>query len=146
MKPKEFIAKLDDARVVAAIAEAEGRTSGEIRVFVSSRALGGDDVQKRAEARFVKLGMAATEERNGVLFYFIPRDRKFAIIGDSGIHEKCGTAFWTKIADALHTRLAAGKFTEGVVEAIARAGTALATHFPRRGDDPNELSDRVERD
>jgi uncharacterized membrane protein len=143
MKPKEFIEKIDDDRVVAAIAEAESMTSGELRVFVSSRALGNDDVQKRAEARFIKLGMTATAERNGVLFYFIPRDRKFAIVGDSGIHEKCGAAFWIEIAEALRRQLVAGKFTEGVVEAIAKAGAALATHFPQRGDDRNELGNEV---
>jgi uncharacterized membrane protein len=146
MKPKDFIAKLDDARVVAAIAEAERGTSGEIRVFVSSRALGGDDVQRRAEARFVKLRMTSTAERNGVLFYFIPRDRKFAIVGDRGIHEKCGDGFWKEIAAAMHERLARGQFTEGVVEAIARAGVALAAHFPGRHDDRNELPDEVDRD
>ena len=146
MKPKEFLAKLDDAQVVAAIAAAERETSGEIRVFVSRRTLGGDDVQRRAEARFVKLGMAATAARNGVLFYFVPRDRRFAIVGDRGIHEKCGDGFWTTTAAALHERLARGEFTEGVVEAIARAGAALAEHFPRGADDRNELRDEVERD
>jgi uncharacterized membrane protein len=146
MKPKDFLAKLDDDRVVAAIKEAERGTSGEIRVFVSSRALKGDDVQARAEARFVKLRMPATDERNGVMFYFVPRDRKFAIVGDRGIHEKCGANFWAEIAGALHGRLAKGEFTEGVVEAIGRAGAALARHFPGRHDDRNELSDTVERD
>jgi uncharacterized membrane protein len=145
MKPKEFIDQLDDARVVAAIADAERKTSGEIRVFVSSRALGNDHVQKRAEARFIKLGMAATAERNGVLFYFIPRDRKFAIVGDRGIHEKCGPEFWSGIAEVLHNQLAKGKFTEGVVEAIALAGAALEKHFPRAGSDRNELGDEIER-
>ena len=146
MKPKDFLAKLDDDRVVAAIQAAEQGTSGEIRVFVSSRALRGDDVQARAEARFVKLGMHATTDRNGVLFYFIPRDRKFAIVGDRGIHEKCGANFWAEIAAALHGRLAKGEFVEGVVEAIGRAGAALAGHFPRRPDDRNELPNAIERD
>jgi uncharacterized membrane protein len=146
MKPKEFIDQLDDARVIAAIVEAERKTSGEIRVFVSGRALGSDDVQKRAEARFEKLGMTATAERNGVLFYFIPRDRKFAIVGDRGIHEKCGPAFWTEIAEAMHRQLVQGKFTEGVVEAIAQAGAALAMHFPRRDDDRDELGNEIERE
>lgn len=146
MKPKDFLAKLDEDRVVAAIKEAERGTSGEIRVFVSSRALKGDNVQARAHARFVKLGMLATSERNGVLFYFIPRDRKFAIVGDRGIHEKCGANFWTETAAALHDRLANGEFTDAVVEAITRAGAALAEHFPSRNDDRNELSDSIERD
>jgi uncharacterized membrane protein len=147
MKPEEFYDRLDDARVVAAIAAAERRTSGEIRVFVSRRRLGRDDVLRRAEARFQKLGMTATAARNGVLIYLLPHDRKFAIVGDSGIHSKCGDAFWAEIAAGLRERLARGDFTEGVTEAIARAGEALAEHFPARaGDEPNELPDDVERD
>lgn len=145
MRPKDFYDQLDDARVVAAIAATERRTSGEIRVFISRRRLGRDDVLQRAQARFEKLGMTATAERNGVLLYLLPRDRKFAILGDRGIHEKCGDSFWTAIAARLRERLARGEFTDGVVEAITRAGEALAEHFPSRGDS-NELPDRIERD
>jgi uncharacterized membrane protein len=146
MKPKEFLEKLDEARIVAAIAAAERMTSGEIRVFVSSRRLGKDDVLRRAERRFLKLGMAATALRNGVLFYFVPRDRRFAIVGDRGIHERCGGEFWTEIASGLNVRLIRGEFTEGVAEAIAQAGAALAEHFPIGPKDRNELPDGVERD
>lgn len=146
MKPEHFHDKLDDARVVAAIAAAERRTSGEIRVFISRRRLGRDDVLARAQARFEKLGMTATAERNGVLLYILPHDQKFAILGDRGIHEKCGDAFWNAIAGHLRERLARGEFTDGVVEAVTRAGEALARHFPARGGDTNELPDHIERD
>jgi uncharacterized membrane protein len=146
MKPTDFCQQLDDVRVIAAIVAAERRTSGEIRVFVSRRALGGDDILQRAQARFEKLGMTATAARNGVLLYFLPRDRKFAILGDRGIHEKCGAAFWNSIAARLRERLARGEFTDGVVEAISTAGEALAAHFPCGPEDANELPDRIERD
>ena len=146
MKPKEFLDRLDDARVITAIEAAERRTSGEICVFVSARALDGDDVVARATARFEKLGMMATREHNGVLFYFMPKERKFAVIGDSGIHEKCGATFWQTIAAGLHERLARDEFTDGVVEAIERAGAALAVHFPRRYDDRDELPNEIARD
>jgi uncharacterized membrane protein len=146
MKPKEFLDRLDDARVTAAIDAAERRTSGEICVFVSARKLGRDDVEARAAARFEKLGLMATRERNGVLLYFAPRDRKFAVIGDRGIHEKCGSAFWQEIASGLHESLARGEFTDAVVAAIGRAGEALAVHFPSRGDDRDELPNAISRD
>ncbi len=146
MKPKEFHDKLDDARIVAAIQDAERRTSGEIRVFVTARKLGGDDPLKRAQARFVKLGMTATRERNGVLIYFAPHDQRFAIVGDEGIDRKCGPDFWKEISAQLQKRLVAGEFTDGIVEAIRNIGEALAGHFPRREDDVNELPDHVDRD
>jgi uncharacterized membrane protein len=146
MKPRDFLNQLDDARVVEAIMAAERRTSGEIRVFVSGRKLGSDEVVARAAARFEKLGMMATRERNGVLLYFVPRERKYAVIGDRGIHEKCGPDFWREIATGLHVRLVRGEFTEGVVEAIERAGEALARYFPSRGDDRDELPNEISRD
>lgn len=146
MKTKDFLAHLDDARVVAAIEAAERRTSGEIRVFVSRAAGGAGDVMARAAARFERLGMTATAERNGVLFYFEPRAQRFAVIGDAGIHARCGAEFWEAVAAELRAGLARGEFTAAVVAAIERAGAALAEFFPRRGDDRNELSDAVERD
>ncbi len=146
MKPRHFLDQLDDARVMAAIEAAERRTSGEIRVFVSRRRLGADDVVARAAKRFTKLGMTATGERNGVLLYFVPLDQRFAVIGDAGIHARCGEEFWGAIAAELRGHLAKGQFTEGVVAAIARCGEALAGHFPRRDDDRDELPNHVERD
>lgn len=146
MKPRTFLDQLDDVRVIAAIQEAERTTSGEIRVFVSARKLRGDDIIARAGRRFEKLGMTATRERNGVLLFFMPRERKFAVIGDIAIHEKCGSPFWEEIASGLRERLARGDFTEAVVQAVARAGKALAEHFPRNGDDHNELPDEIGRE
>lgn len=146
MKPADFLNKLDDHRVAEAIAAAEGITSGEIRVFVTERDLGHDDVLTRAKARFEKLGMTQTRERNAVLLYFAPVAQKFAIIGDRGIHEKCGQPFWEEVAAEMHTLLHENHFTEAVVGAVKKVGEVLARHFPRRPDDQNELPNVVERE
>jgi uncharacterized membrane protein len=87
--------------------------------------------------------MAATAARNGVLIFLAPRSRNFAVIGDRGVHEKCGPTFWTDLAAAMTERFKRAEFTEGLVHGIERAGERLATHFPRRGDDPNELSNDI---
>ena len=146
MKPGDFLQRLNDSEVVQAIQAAERTTSGEIRVFVTTRELGGDKVVDRAAARFEKLGMTATRERNGVLLYFAPHAQQFAIVGDKGIHEKCGEAFWSDVASGIGDKLKQGRFTEAVVEAIEKAGKALARHFPRSPDDRDELPNEVGRD
>jgi uncharacterized membrane protein len=146
MKPRDFIQKLDETKVVRAIQAAERKTSGEIRVFVTNRKLGSDNALKRAAARFEKLGMTATRERNAVLLYFVPRANQFAIVGDVGIHQKCGEAFWKDLASGIHNKLLQGRFTEAIVEAIEETGGILARYFPRRPDDRNELPNRVGRD
>jgi len=144
MTTKEFISHLDEAKVLAAIADAERQTSGEIRVFISSRAV--DDALKHAQQRFEKLGMTRTRERNGVLLYFAPLSRQFAICGDIGIHEKCGDTFWQSTVAEVGDHLRAGNFTEAIVHAAHRVGALLSEHFPRRHDDQNELTDEIIRD
>lgn len=141
MKANEFISKLDEARIVDAIAAAEARSSGEIRVFVAHGAV--DDALAAARDQFGRLGMTATRERNGVLVYIAPRSQQFAVWGDVGIHQKCGESFWREIVEAATNHLREGRFTEAVVEAVQRTGEVLARHFPRQPDDRNELPDNV---
>lgn len=144
MRPKEFIDHLDDDKIVAAIAEAERKTSGEIRVYVSHRKR--EDALAGARARFVKLGMARTRHRNAVLIYFAPLTHKFAIWGDVGVHTKCGEVFWQEIAGRMTASLKNGRFTEAAVLAVQSVGEVLARHFPREPDDKDELPNKVERD
>ena len=143
MKTNEFISLLDEAAVLAAVREAERRTSGEVRVFVSRRRLRGRGVSERARAEFHRLDMDTTEDRNAVLFYVVPRARAFAVVGDEAIDAKCGQSFWDETAQALEREFGQGRFTEGLVAGIRRAGDLLAEHFPRRSDDRNELPDAL---
>jgi uncharacterized membrane protein len=126
---------IDDDRVKAAIVAAEKLTSGEMRVSVSRFFWG--NVQRAAHRAFTRLGMRATRDRNGILFFVVPSRRRFAIIGDEGIHQKVGQEFWEK--------LVAGKFNEGLIRGIAEAGRLLGLHFPYAGDkDVNELADDID--
>ena len=141
---KQFLSKLDHDRIVAAIAEAESRTSGEIRVHVTRRKP--KDPETRARRRFEKLGMTKTAHRNGVLIYIAPNLRRFQILGDAGIHEKCGDDFWKETASAMEEHFRKGQFTEGILAGVEKAGRLLAQHFPRNPGDSNELQDEVSED
>ena len=141
---RKFLSKLDSDRIVAAIADAEKRSSGEIRVHITRRKP--DNVEERARRRFELLGMTRTAERNGVLFYVAPNLRRFQILGDSGIHEKCGDVFWKETAAGMEEHFHRGEFTEGLIHGIAKAGALLAEHFPRTDADTNELPDEVTED
>ena len=143
MKQKEFLDRLDQPRIVAAIASAEGRTSGEIRVHIQPRAKGGA-LRFVAEKTFERLGMTKTALRNGVLLFIASEEQQFVILGDKGIDEKVPAGFWDVIAAALGARFKAGAFTEGICEAIEAAGQHLAAWFPRSADDLNELSDDID--
>ena len=144
MKPREFITQLDEAKIVAAIAEAERRTSGEIRVYVSHKQR--EDALAAAHVRFRKLGMTKTRHRNAVLIYFAPLTHKFAIVGDTGIHEKCGDNFWQAIASEMSDLLKKQLFTEAIITAVKKVGEVLGRHFPRGKDDRNELPNKIVQD
>ena len=134
--------KIDHPRVVAAIAAAEQRTSGEIRVVVTQQKA--EEPVLMAQQHFQRLGMTQTAARNGVLIFVAPASHTFAVIGDRGVHAKCGDGFWRELAAAMTERFKRGEFTDALVLGIERAGTLLAEHFPRRPDDRNELPDDVE--
>ena len=137
-----FFSKLDSDRIVSAIAEAEHRSSGEIRVHVTLRKP--DDLESRARRRFERLGMTNTAERNGVLFYIAPAVRRFQILGDSGIHERCGPDFWREVAAEMEESFRRGEFTEGVVRGVGKVGDLLTRHFPRSKADKNELPNAID--
>lgn len=144
MRPKSFLEQLNDTTILQAIADAEARSSGEVRIYVTRHAA--KDVLAEAAEAFTRLGMRRTALRNGVLLYFAPKSQQFAIVGDEAIHARCGQEFWTQVSAAMSDRFKAGEFTTGVLAGITRVGELLAKHFPRSGDDRNELPDRVERD
>jgi uncharacterized membrane protein len=141
MKASDFFSKEQQSRIRDAIKDAEEATSGEIRVHIESSVTG--DVLDRAAWIFKKLGMQATAERNGVLFYLAVTSRKFAIIGDSGINAKVPEGFWDKIKELLERHFKEGKFTEGLAEGILMAGKQLKAHFPHQSNDINELPNDI---
>jgi uncharacterized membrane protein len=146
VKPDAFLDALDDARVVAAIREAESLSRAEIRVHVTDEPV--VDVQAAATAAFEKLEMTRTAERNGVLLYFAPETQRFAVLGDAGIHGASRPGFWAQVAETMAPHFRAGRFTDGVVAGVQAVGVELARLFPRRpGEaDVNELPDAVSRD
>lgn len=140
---RKLMRTIDAERVKAAIAAAERQTSGEIRVSVARFFWG--SVRHAAEQAFARLGMTATKDRNGVMFFIVPARKKFVVLGDEGIHAKAGQEFWDSLAGVMSARFRKGEFTEGLVEAIGEAGRLLAAHFPYEGAaDVNELPDDVD--
>jgi uncharacterized membrane protein len=128
MKTKHFLNAVDHDRIVAAIAAAEERTSGEIRVFVSRQ--NPENALDVANKWFKKLKMDETPDRNGVLILVAPRAHKFAVVGDTGIHAKCGNPFWLQVVEMMQSHFKNEKYTDALVVAIGRLGELLAAHFP----------------
>ncbi len=140
---KKLLKVIDRDKVREAIRLAELRTSGEVRVSVSRYFWG--SVRKVAERAFDRLGMSKTKERNGILFFIVPARRRFAVLGDEGIHAKVGQKFWDSVAAHLSEHFHKGEYTEGLVDAIGEAGERLAVHYPYDAEtDVNELPDDID--
>ena len=142
MRSREFLSKLEHDRIVRAIREAESNTSGEIRVYVQRGKLNADPLIV-AQKQFQKLHMNKTQERNAVLIFVAPRARKFAVVGDKALHEKCGDEFWQRIVDGMRAHFQNEKFSHALAEAIKEIGNVLATHFPQTSRPSNELPDEI---
>ncbi len=141
MKASRFFSQEQQDKILKAIREAERATSGEIRVHIETRCT--ENPLDRAAWIFNRLGMDKTAKRNGVLFYLAVKERKFAIIGDSGINSVVREGLWDEIRELLKMNFTDGRFTEGLTAAILLAGQQLKTFFPRKTDDINELPDTI---
>ena len=138
---KKLFSKADKDAIVSAIKEAEKNTSGEVRVHIETSFKG--DVLDQAAYVFNKLGMLATEQRNGVLFYLAAKNKAFAILGDAGINSKVPEDFWEDIKATMQEEFQAGNMAVGLTKGIQMAGEKLKEHFPYQSDDVNELPDEI---
>ena len=137
MSAKKFFTSEQQKAIVQAIADAELNTSGEVRVHIDDHCK--EDVLAKAAKTFHKLKMNKTKLRNGVLFYLAVNDKKFAILGDKGIHEKVEDNFWDNIKEEMLLHFKKNQFTDGLSKGIKMAGEKLKNHFPLQSDDINEL-------
>ncbi len=140
----DFIPSEGQRRIADAITAAERHTTGEICVHVTPRCRG--DVVRRATKTFNRLHLYTTKHRNAVLIFVAYEDRKFAILGDTGINEAVPKGFWDGEVAELGKYLKAGRPVDGLCEIIARMGDRLSEYFPGERDDENELSNEVSYD
>jgi len=140
-KDKEPFSSSEKLQITSAIEEAEMSSSGEIRVHVDLSCT--KEPVERAIECFDKLGMSATELRNGVLVYLSIKERSFAIIGDKGINEKVPDGFWDSTRDLMLSHFKNNQLVEGLCAGIKHAGIQLKEHFPLAADDSNELSNDI---
>ena len=138
---EEFLPERDRSGVSTAIATAERGTSAEVRVHLDEHCE--DEELDRAAFLFTHLDMHRTALRNGVLLYVNVSDRRVAVIGDTGIHQRVGQSFWDDVLELVRMHFIGGRYAEGIIAGVGRIGEKLREHFPRMSDDRNELSDEV---
>ncbi len=136
----------------ASVQRSEHFHSGEIRLVVEgglpwSYLWRRASPRERAVALFGKLGVWDTAQNNGVLIYLLMADRAIEIVADRGLSERVDPLEWCAIVDALSPALRAGRFAEGLAQAVEAVDALLQAHYPidPRDDpagNPNELPNR----
>jgi hypothetical protein len=133
--------------IEAAIGAQERRHDGEIRFAVEdalpfSDLVRGISARDRAIELFSRLRIWDTEQNCGVLIYLLLADKRVEIVADRGIHSRVGEAAWEAICGAMQREFAAGRFEAGVIMGVQATSDLLATHFPPRDQNPDELENR----
>jgi uncharacterized membrane protein len=140
-KPSRFFSREEQQRLIAAITEAENKTSGEIRVHLERKATG--DPYEEAKILFERLGMTKTGLRNGVLIYMTLSDNNLVILGDKAINQKVTEKFWDDVLKTMLAKFQKDHFIEGLENGIALIGDKLLQFFPLTTNDINELSNEI---
>lgn len=130
---------IDQARVREAVEQAERRTSSEIMVAIAPFFIG--RMWTAARRAFVRLGVGATSQRNGVLVFVVPARRQVIVLPDEAAAARVGPSTWTEVASQIAAAFGRGDGTSGLVEGIGRLAASLSGPFPRNRADINELPD-----
>lgn len=141
LRARAFLTKEERHSIESAIAQAEHRTSGEIRIHIETNCP--SEPKERALRTFHLLGMNKTANRNGVLIYVACNSRDIAVIGDKGINNAVPDGFWKDVVALLTSSFSEGKYADGLKGAVSLVGEKLSEYFPYMREDVNELADEI---
>ncbi len=100
-------------------------------------------VHEIALKQFLTRGIHLTAGRTGVLIHVSFEDHVVEVIADESIYSKVPQEHWADAVAALLAGIRRGDTAQGFIDAIAVAGTVLATHFPKTDINPDELPNRL---
>ena len=113
----------------------ERRHSGEIRLCVEaglplSYLWREASARERALAMFGKLRVWDTEHNNGVLIYLLLAEHAIEIVADRGLNRHVPAEQWRRLSDGMSAAFKAGRFEDGLGQAIDAVDGLLGQHFP----------------
>jgi len=98
-------------------------------------------VRERAVRAFYEKSLYKTRDENGILVFISILEHKVWILGDRGVDRKIPHATWQEHAVEISVGIRDGRGCEALCAVIGKCGQVLEEHFPRKGDDTNELPD-----
>jgi len=125
---------LDDAFAIEAIVFALISVAFEWPVLKSllvPRRMKHERARQLAHRAFAARILAAHERKTGMVFFASLGERYVELVTDDALDRKIGQARWNAIVAEFTAQAKAGRLVDGLEQAIAACGTALAEHFPR---------------
>ena len=137
-------------RLQTRVSSSEGGHNGEIRLCVEaglplSYLWQGLSARDRAITLFGKLRVWDTEYNNGVLIYLLLAEHAIEIVADRGLDRLVPAEEWQALIAPMRQAFQAGRFEDGLNQAIDALNARLVQHFALAPGqtNPNELPDRA---
>ena len=118
------------------------RVPGLKRRLISRREID-EEVEEATVAAFFNQGLYRTRDETGVLVFISVFEQKVWILSDRGIDARVGEGQWEEIVSAIIEGIKQGRQADSICEAVAQIGEILATHFPVKSDDTDELKNLI---
>ena len=96
----------------------------------------------RAHQTFLDLGLAATRDRTGVLFFVSVAEHYVEIITDRGVGTVVDDNVWANTVSQFAATVRQGRIADGIVDAVDACARVLAERLPPRAGDVDELPNR----
>lgn len=119
------------------------KRSGRFTRFFLDRQEADREIKEGAIAAFYAEKLHKTSGENGILLYVSVLEQKVWILADAGINKKIDPSQWDSIVEGLTAGIKEGRRCQALCEAIHRTGQILATHFPLKQGDRNELHNLI---
>ena len=102
-----------------------------------------EEVERAAADAFHRFRVRDTEGSTGIMIYASLAERMVHVMGDQPISEKIEQSDWDEICRLAVEGLRSKLPTDGLCQAIAKAGDLLARDFPIAEGDANELTNEL---
>lgn len=97
----------------------------------------------RAELEFYREGLGHTADKTGILLFLSMLEHQAVVLADKGIAAKIEPAVWDEVVATMLEGPKTGEWQDRLEKALRTCGGVLASHFPIRPGDHNELSNLV---
>ena len=100
-----------------------------LKLLLVPRRMKHERARQLAHRAFAARILAAQERRTGMVFFAALGERTVELVTDDALDRRIGQARWNAIVADVTAQAKAGRVVDGLEQAIAACGTALAEHF-----------------